>query len=271
MKENQKYDDIKKYWDERAKKNVNTTKITTDDFYMRSIEYDQVKNAIESVHQNVFKIADFGCGDGLTTIKIADNFKEKEIIGLDYSYEMIKIAKKNRERSNFKNVSFECKDIFKDKINHKFDLVYTTRCLINLPFEYMQYEAISKIHEMLNDDGFFIMVENFIDGHNEFNSLRKKFNLEGIPIRDHNLYFNQDMLLDKVKQQFDLLSISNISSLYYIVSRVVYSKICFLENKKPDYLDVHHQLASELPVCGNYGPIKMIIFKKIKGGNNYEF
>jgi hypothetical protein len=47
-----------------------------------------------------------------------------------------------------------------------------------------------------------------------------------------------------------------------LVSRVIYSKICSVKGSAPDYFDIHHELASQLPVCGNFGPVKLLVLKK---------
>lgn len=64
------------------------------------------------------KILDFGCGIGyLYSYLKKKNFKG-EYVGYDISNEMINFARKK-----FKGVRFENKDIFKSKINERFDYV----------------------------------------------------------------------------------------------------------------------------------------------------
>jgi hypothetical protein len=54
----------------------------------------------------------------------------------------------------------------------------------------------------------------------------------------------------------------NISSSYYLVSRVIYSKICAEKGIQPDYFDDHHRFAASLPFSGEFGPIRLICLKK---------
>lgn len=257
------FDDIKAYWEKRAADNVEGGQATTDDVYMRQIEYQKLREALLSYGDGIADVADVGCGDGLTTLRLCSDFPEMKFVGYDYSANMIRNAGVNAKKSGTENARFVEFDIVNDRTGDSYDLIYTTRCLINLPSEEMQFAALGNIRRMLRKGGTYVMVENFIDGHEEFNSLRRLFELPEIPVREHNLYFRQENLAAFVKGIFEIVSVSNISSLYYVVSRIIYSKICQAEGVQPDYHDVHHRLASMLPACGNYGPVKMVVLRTV--------
>lgn len=258
-----KYNEIKKYWDERAKKNRDSLHATTDDIYLRQIELNKIKQYI-SEYNNIksLKIADFGCGDGYTICDLVRLDKKNNYFGYDYSHEMIKNAVKRKEKDNLTNISFNEFDIIKDEMSEKFDVIYTIRCLINLPERELQLTALKKIKSFLKKDGIYIMIENFQEGHNNFNKLREKFELPLINIRWHNLFLTKDFLYKDIKNIFNISKIENISSLYYIISRIIYSKICKITGSGIDYYDLHHKLASELPSLGDYGPVSLVILKK---------
>ena len=141
-------------------------------------------------------------------------------------------------------------------------MIYTDRCLINLPSWELQQSAIRKIQSALSKDGIYIMIENFIDGQNNFNELRREFGLQEINIHEYSQYFDRPGLENFLSGLFDNLGFKNISSMYYVVSRIIYTKLCTIENKEPDYFDKHHELASLLPFAGNYGPTGMYYLKK---------
>jgi hypothetical protein len=92
--------------------------------------------------------------------------------------------------------------------------------------------------------------------------LRKQFGLKKIKIREHNLFLDRIQLGQFLKDYFDEILFINISSQYYIVSRIIYSKICAENSEEPDYFDIHHELASRLPFVGNFGPIGMYHLEK---------
>lgn len=252
------YDEIKKYWNERAAADP-SAQSTTQDFYLREIEHAALSERIAKFSPSV--VTDVGCGDGRTTSRLAAKFEAASFTGFDYSSSMVDNARKNAEAEGLTNIKFGQLDI-SDGLIGVFDLVYTTRCLINLPSWELQKNAIHNIHSALTHNGVYLMVENFVDGQENFNKARKDFGLSEISIRDHNLFFDRDKLLEFVSDRFDVIEEVNISSSYYLVSRIVYSKICAETGKQPDYFDDHHRLAAGLPFCGEYGPVRLIYLKK---------
>lgn len=255
------YTNIKSYWNNRAKEEGATLQSTTNDYYLREIEINTLSHYISELineSQKELLVGDIGCGDGYVTSSLASNFTEAKFFGYDYSSEMVKNA--NTRKSL--NCIFDIADIIHDKLDQKFDVLYTTRCLINLPDVELQKKALMTIHESLGENGFYFMIENFIDGHANFNEVRENFGLEPIPVRNHNLFFSHNWLDDYIKDKFDIIKIENISSMYYLVSRIIYSKICQENGVLPDYFDIHHSLASKLPFNGNFGPVKLLLLKK---------
>lgn len=252
------YDDIKKYWNDRAATD-SSAQSTTQDFYLREIELAALSERIAKF--SPARVADVGCGDGRTTSRLAIKFASTNFTGFDYSSSMIDNARDSVEAEGLSNIRFEQSDISNGLVG-TFNLIYTTRCLINLPSWELQKSAIQNIHSALTEDGVYLMVENFVDGQENFNKVRRDFGLSEIEIRNHNLFFDRDKLLEFVNDRFDVVEEVNISSNYYLVSRVVYSKICAETGKQPDYFDDHHRIAAGLPFCGEYGPVRLLYLKK---------
>jgi ubiquinone/menaquinone biosynthesis C-methylase UbiE len=250
----------KKYWDERAITDK-TFQSTTKDYYLRELECRVVTEAIDEHHPST--VIDLGCGDAWTTIKIATSHKNIMFAGYDYSEEMIKNAKHNIAEAGISNLTLQVRDVLQPS-SVKADLVFTTRCLINLQDWTSQKRAINNIYDLLNKNGIFVFVENFVEGNDNFNRIREEFGLEPIPMRDHNVYFYHKKLLSFVSNKFKVIKDVNISSSYYLVSRIIYSKICQANKVEPNYFDPHHSLATKLPFCGECGPIRMLCLKKIK-------
>jgi len=252
------FDKIKKYWENRAKDD-DSKQSTTNDVYLREIEARVLSEFLLKLAPK--KIADVGCGDGFTTITSASKLPRSKFSGFDYSESMILNANNNLSKTNLNNVSFNIGDIT-SPINGSFELIYTTRCLINIPDIDLQYKAIQNIHSSLLKDGYFIMIENFIEGQNNFNELRKAYGLPLIQIREHNLFFNRDVLIQNIKDIFNIEYEINISSTYYMMSRIIYSKLCADSCSEPDYYNEHHRYASTLPFSGEYGPLRLLLLKK---------
>ncbi|MBU0484991.1 MAG: class I SAM-dependent methyltransferase [Proteobacteria bacterium] len=252
------FEEIKDYWENRASED-SSAQSTTQDFYLREIEFNVLAQNIEKYSPN--NVADIGCGDGRTTVRLARKCPDISFKGFDYSTSMIKNTKAVLDSSDIINTLFEVYDVL-EGMSGLFDLIYTTRCLINLPSWELQKIAISNIHNALIGDGVYLMIENFIEGQSNFNEVRKKFGLSEIPIREHNHFFERERLLGYIDDLFDLQSEVNISSTYYLASRVIYSKICDEAGIIPDYFDDHHRFAVGLPFCGEYGPVRLLILKK---------
>jgi SAM-dependent methyltransferase len=253
------FNQIKNYWDKRAAGD-DSEQSTTQDVYLREIEATTLASELKKLKPN--STADIGCGDGRTTLRVARQFHQTEFFGYDYSGAMITNAKMQLSNEiNIENINFAQADILND-LPQKFDSLYTTRCLINLPAWELQQQAISNICDALNDNGVYIMIENFVEGQMNFNRVRKEYELPEIPIREHNLFFERKPLLSYLDNYFHLDHECNISSTYYLMSRILYSKICADTDTLPDYYDVHHRLASKLPFSGEYGPVRLLCLRK---------
>ena len=251
---------IKEYWDSQALKYGDAPQATTLDYYMRKKEIQCIKDYIKQ--SNCKTIADFGCGNGFSTLDLSKSFPKLEFFGFDYSKEMIRNANKRKIKENSMNIEFDVFDLTQDTTTRKYDLIITDRCLINLSSWEDQMVAIKTIFNSLTRNGVYLMIENFVEGHNNFNHLRTTFDLPIIKIRNHNLFLEKKKVHDYCVSLFKNITYQNISSTYYIVSRVIYSKICKENNEDPDYLDIHHELASQLPDMGDYGPVYSWVLKK---------
>lgn len=254
-----KFDDIKSYWEDRAA-NDRSAQSTTQDFYLREIEFRVLAERIAQFQPH--SVADMGCGDGRTTLRLAEKFPAIKFHGFDYSDAMIANAKQNLDQQKTENVEFAVHDVC-SPLDSRFQLIYSTRCLINLPDASLQEQAFQNIHTTLEKGGLYLMIENFMEGHEKFNDVRRKFDLPEISVRDHNLFFRTNELLKMLAGIFEIQDDLNISSTYYLVSRVIYSKICADNGVAPDYFDDHHRYACALPLLGEYGPVRLLVLKRI--------
>ncbi len=261
-------DKIKYYWEERAKNNAEVVTSTTDDVYLRELEIRSISETINHLSiKNGGMVADIGCGDGYSTISVAMNAPKLNFSGVDYSQNMILNANKRLEASvDLKNrVSFAVGDVtdlnscFGETL---FPCVLTDRCLINLESYERQVKAISQIAGHVLPGGYYLAIENFIEGHNNMNETRRAIGLAEINVRWHNLFFTEEGFKNAVKPFFELVEMKDFTSSYYFATRVIYSKMCMMNNEKPDYTHDIHKLAIDLPSFGQFSPIRMAILKK---------
>ena len=259
---------IQTYWEERAKENYNGITATTNDIHLRSLEvYTLIDTICQIKSKNTTKLLDIGCGDGRSTLDIAAQFPDCYITGIDFSGTMVEIAKNNLESKNGlkDRVNFFVGDVTEIDASigdEKYDIIISDRCLINLESSVIQYKVISDISDHLNSGGYFIAIENFIDGHNLMNDSRQAMGLPEIPIRWHNKYFDEENFLNRSKKHFTHIVIKDFASSYYFATRIIYSKMCQIRGEIPDYNHEIHQLATKLPWTGKFSPVKLIVMKK---------
>lgn len=112
------------------------------------VEIPNFRKLIPNVKEK--KILDLGCGYGEND-KYCRDLGAKEILGIDISEHMIKIAEKNNADENIKYKVMAMEDI--SKIKEKFDIVISS-----LAFHYVKdYEKLIKdIYNLLNDNGILI-------------------------------------------------------------------------------------------------------------------
>ncbi len=251
-------DEVKEYWSQRAVQSSQAA--TTNDIYLRRLEAATLIAQLKSIQlRKGARILDIGCGDGETTAAIARTFPSAKFHGIDFSAEMIDLAK---PKSGGERITFSTGDVRSLREHFQpgwFDVIITNRCLINLLNRDEQYDAVEQISACLCGGGYFIGTENFIGGQSAMNALRQSLGLKEIPIRWHNLYFDEKEFLDRAGRLFERVELINFSSTYYLVTRVVYSALCKAEGTEPTYDHPIYGIATSLPPSGDFSPIKLIV------------
>jgi ubiquinone/menaquinone biosynthesis C-methylase UbiE len=248
--------EIKHYWDEQAVKFGSGANATTQDIVMRDIEINYIVDFLTSFNRPL-KVLDIGCGNGYSTFQYQKRAAIHSFTGGDYSEEMISSANgEMKKHSEINNLEFKVMDVLRlSEYNETYDVIISDRCLVNLGSSKNRKKALDEIAKCVKSGGYYLMIENFIEGHTEFNLLRERLGLEEIKVRWHNSFFSRPELNDSTKHTFEIVRTDNISSLYYLITRVVYSKLCEMENRTPDYDNPIYNVAAQLPSIGNFGPI----------------
>lgn len=182
----------------------------------KNLQYLERKTIIEFIQRTNKKVLkDIGCGDGSDTIHFADQVEK--VYAYDYSSAMLTKAKKTLNDTN--NVSLDHLDILQDSIDQKSDIAITKRMLINLGNFENQKNAIEKIYNSLEDNGYYIMLETSTNGLSNLNDLRKKLDLEEIPEPFHNTLFELETLKAFLEEYFIIEDIKYFST-YFFLTRV---------------------------------------------------
>jgi len=259
---------IKQYWNERANELAGEPAATTADLYLRELEISVVAQTLNELSLIVGgEFLDVGCGDGYSTLKVAQQLPGHSFFGVDNSENMIRNAGMQLEAlpELKERVAFAVGDVLELGqvcANKPYDFVLTDRCLINLDSAESQYRAVARIAEQTKPRGYYIAIENFMEGHENLNNARRAIGLPEIPVRWHNLYLSQREFVQSVERFFEVIVFKDFSSSYYFATRVIYSKMCQMRGESPDYEHEIHQLAIHLPWTGQFSPIKMAVLRK---------
>ena len=200
---------IKKHWEA----------IETDSLKDKNLQIVE-RSAIVDLLNNfkVDTLADIGCGNCEDTVFFSQS--AKSVDAFDYSETMIKAANKIICESNAKNIKIAKLDLINDPIINSYDTIITKRALINLGNFENQKKAIVKIHNSLNKNGYYLMLECSVNGLNNMNSIRKSLSLNEIPMPFHNYHFEMDQLLQFLKNYFKIKSVRYFSD-YFFLTRIV--------------------------------------------------
>lgn len=113
-----------------AKTNGN---VKWDAEYYRKHSTGQHKWATELINKLFLRgderLLDIGCGDGRNTEKIASMLQSGSVLGLDYSEDMITLAKKSFPKERYANLDFLVCDALKMEFESEFDYVFSNAAL----------------------------------------------------------------------------------------------------------------------------------------------
>jgi ubiquinone/menaquinone biosynthesis C-methylase UbiE len=260
---------IKQYWDERARRTeLDSAQATTYDVFLRDLEIAKLKQKLsEAALPKGSTIVDLGCGDGYATVNVAAAFPSLRFIGIDWSEDMLSLAKSRcAARSDLnEGVLFRLGDMrrISDILREQqFEVFLTVRSLINLVNSEEQYGVIAQIADHLKPGGYYFCIENFLGGQKNFNELRAAMGLPEIPVRWHNHFFEEKEFVARTEKHFDCHVFESFLSSYYLATRVIYSAACHLMGEEPDYFHPIHRTAGRLPPIGDFCPIKLATLRR---------
>jgi SAM-dependent methyltransferase len=163
------------------------------------------------------KILDAGCGEGEGTI-VYCTIPGAVVHAFDFSETRLAMA---RERlAGRDNVLLKQVDILKGYAwDTDYDFIVSQRFLINLMAWPLQQKALLDLMTLLKPGGRLLMLEGSQQGVRSLNELRSALGLQPIPIKWHNLFFDDNLLVSFMKQNDYRLIEQDGLGTYFMLSR----------------------------------------------------
>ena len=229
----------------------------TNDVPLKTLEMQHIARFLTGANS----VLDAGCGNGVTAVSILKSDPAKRLHAFDYADAMVREAERYaRAEGVADRFDVQVGDLMAPPFpNGFFDAVYTERSLINLSGDEHQRHAIGKLVEKLKPGGRLILCESFSDGLDEINSFRVPLGLPAIEQPWHNHYLTLDAVKGMVPANARIIEISNFSSTYYFLSRVVNAWESRRDGVDPSYDAPINQLAFSLPSLEICAQAKIVV------------
>lgn len=208
-----------------------------------------------------FRVLELGCGNGYLAQKINEVFTELDYTAIDYSPELIDIAK-SRMLENINFINGDMRELNLEA--NSFDIIITNRSVINLLGKKQQNKALENIYSLLKPQGHYLFSESFIEPLNSLNRERRKYQLDDILPSKHNLYLTDGTLkfLEKLGlERKKMLSDSHQLSTYFYSSRVLHNLT--LNEGDSSKNKLFNEIASQaIKITERLSPIEFYWFQK---------
>lgn len=168
-------------------------------------------------------VLDVGCANGHATLQQIER-QPARLVGVDFSPAMIAQARRNAatQPASGTQVAFEVGDVRALPFDAaSFDVVYTTRTLINLPTWDEQLAGVRECLRVCRPGGTVLLSEAFWEPLCQLNALRLLVKLPPLVEHDFNRYLKAARLADWLRAEGLAFEVDEFSSLYYLGSRVL--------------------------------------------------
>lgn len=223
--------------------------------------------------------ADFGCGNGESTVHYAR--RVKTCFALEHSNTLRHKAAQKFSEFKLQNVTLIGGDVT-DLSEHKckFNVALTQRVVINFMTWDEQKEVLMNIWHSLRPGGRYIMIENTFEGFEALNSVRRNAGLPNIVLHDwHNYFLHHDKFIKFIEGKF-ILEKTHTFNLYYLLTRVFVNMFANFEGfgksaKKDPIFDIADKAAYDLykllgdsvriytPNGCSFGPIQGFVLRRM--------
>lgn len=188
--------------------------------------------------RNPSKVIDIGCGDGKLIATLSSQFIQSSFLGVDYSEQAINLARL-MNRGDKQNLSFQCADITKERIDEKFDLGILMEVVEHIPKEGL-LDFLKSVRSLISERGAVICtvpsthlsVTKKHFQHFTPQSLKDEFESAGFTVKSVSL-------IDGKSTAFRILKMLFINRLFIVMHPKLqnflfkyYKKLCLTSSNK---------------------------------------
>ncbi len=212
-------DFILDFWNSNAAKYKQTHQVSWGDECAIKLETANIASYIKDGDS----VLDVGCANGFAAIMQCGAHRLKRMTGVDFSENMIEYAQQNRKDSGMADIlEFMRGDVRSlDFEDDTFNVVYTTRVIINLPTWEQQITGMEECIRVCKPGGTVVFSEAFYEPLVRLNAIRAISGLKPLVEHDFNRYIKQERMEAMLKERGLAYARNDFSSVYYIGSRLL--------------------------------------------------
>jgi SAM-dependent methyltransferase len=201
-------DQVLEYWNREE----------VESMYDKNLLNAEIELIRRHIPQNA-SVLDAGCGEGEGTI-VYSSLSGVEVDAVDFSE--TRLAKARQRLEGRENVTFKQVDFLGSyDLPKRYDIIVSQRFLINLMEWELQQKVLSDQMGMLKPQGKLLMLEGSQQGVDSLNEFRTAWGMEAIPVKWHNLFFDDEALEAFMRSQGHQLVDQDGLGSYFLLTRGV--------------------------------------------------
>jgi SAM-dependent methyltransferase len=177
---------------------------------------------IELIRQRIplnSKILDVGCGEGEGALAYS---AIPGVIVQAVDFSDTRLRKATERLKGRENVTLKKVDLLGTYALHNdYDIIVSQRFLINIMEWHLQKQVLLDLMELLKPGGRLLMLEGSKQGVDSLNEFRRVWGLNPIPVKWHNLFFDDHLLIDFMQHHGYRLIEQDGLGTYFLLTRGV--------------------------------------------------
>ncbi|MCC6610810.1 MAG: class I SAM-dependent methyltransferase [Burkholderiales bacterium] len=255
-------DHIREYWESQARAHGAGHEASWGDNFAIALEIDTIAKHLADGDT----VLDVGCANGFSAFRQLELHRLERLVGVDFAAGMVEAARAAKTARGLDDrVEFRVGDVRAlDFPDDAFDVVYTTRVLINLPTWREQVKGIGECLRVTRPGGTVILSEGFWEPLQLLNAMRALARLAPLVEHDFNRYLKKQSLEELLATLGLEYSVDEFSSVYYLGSRFL-RELVTDPSAYPGYSNPVNELFYNIEreySCGGFGIQQAYVIRK---------